>query len=77
MFEVFHRYDAFEHISPWEQRIYSRLLFDEALVPAERILAEVERRWGRWKMLAAHYLFEDLFWRRRHEPAPWLEELIR
>jgi len=77
MFEVFHRYDAFEHISPWEQRIYSRLLFDEELVPAERILAEVERRWGRWKMLAAHYLFEDLFWRRRHEPVPWLEELIR
>ena len=73
----FHRYDAFEHISPWEQKIYSRLLFDEELVPAEQILAEVERRWGRWKMLAAHYLFEDLFWRREHEPVPWLEELIR
>jgi len=73
----FHRYDAFEHISPWEQRIYSRLLFDEELVPAEQILAEVEQRWGRWKMLAAHYLFEDLFWRRKHEPVPWLEELIR
>jgi len=77
MFEVFHRYDAFEHVSPWEQRIYSRLLFDEELVPAEQILAEVEERWGRWKMLAAHYLFEDLFWRREHEPVPWLEELIR
>jgi 3-methyladenine DNA glycosylase/8-oxoguanine DNA glycosylase len=47
------------------------------LVPAEQILAEVERRWGRWKMLAAHYLFEDLFWRRQHAPVPWLEELIR
>jgi 3-methyladenine DNA glycosylase/8-oxoguanine DNA glycosylase len=77
VFEVFHRYDAFEHLSPWEQRIYSRLLFDEELVPAEQILAEVEERWGRWKMLAAHYLFEDLFWRREHEPVPWLEELIR
>jgi len=77
MFEVFHRFDAFEYISPWEQKIYSRLLFDEELVPAEQILAEVERRWGRWKMLAAHYLFEDLFWRREHEPVPWLEELIR
>jgi len=73
----FHRYDAFEHVSPWEQRIYSRLLFDEELVPAEQILAEVEQRWGCWKMLAAHYLFEDLFWRRKHEPVPWLEELIR
>ena len=77
MFEVFHRYDAFEHVSPWEQRIYSRLLFDEELVPAEQILAEVEGRWGCWKMLAAHYLLEDLFWRREHEPVPWLEELIR
>jgi 3-methyladenine DNA glycosylase/8-oxoguanine DNA glycosylase len=77
MFEVFHRNDAFDHISPWEQRIYSRLLFDQELVPAERILAEVERRWGRWKMLAAHYLFEDLFWRRVHTPVPWLEDLIR
>jgi 3-methyladenine DNA glycosylase/8-oxoguanine DNA glycosylase len=77
MFEVFHRYDAFEHISPWEQRIYSRLLFDEELVPSERILAEVAQRWGCWRMLAAHYLFEDLFWRREHEPVPWLEELIR
>ena len=77
MFGVFHRYDAFDHISPWEQRIYSRLLFDQELVPAEQILAEVEQRWGRWKMLAAHYLFEDLFWRRKHAPVPWLEELIR
>jgi len=73
----FHRYDAFEHISRWEQKIYSRLLFEQELVPAERILVEVERRWGCWKMLAAHYLFEDLFWRREHETLPWLEELIR
>jgi 3-methyladenine DNA glycosylase/8-oxoguanine DNA glycosylase len=77
MFGVFHRYDAFEYISPWEQKIYSRLLFDEPLVPGEQILAEVERRWGRWKMLAANYLFEDLFWRNQHEPVPWLSELIR
>lgn len=73
----FHRHDAFEYISPWEQKIYSRLLFDEELVPVNQILAEVEQRWGEWKMLAAHYLFEDLFWRRRHEPVPWLERLIR
>ncbi len=77
MFGNFHRHDAFEHISPWETKIYSRLLFEEELVPAGRILAEVDRRWGKWKMLAAHYLFEDLFWRRKHEPVPWLEDLIR
>ncbi len=77
MFGVFHRYDAFEYISPWEQKIYSRLLFDQPLVPSEQILAEVERRWGRWKMLAANYLFEDVFWRHQHEPLPWLAGLIR
>jgi 3-methyladenine DNA glycosylase/8-oxoguanine DNA glycosylase len=77
MFGVFHRYDAFEYISPWEQKIYSRLLFDQSLVPSEQILTEVERRWGRWKMLAANYLFEDVFWRHQQEPLPWLTELIR
>lgn len=77
MFADFHRYDAFEYISPWEQKIYSRLLFNQELVPSEQILSEVEHRWGRWKMLASHYLFEDLFWRHEHEPIPWLEKLIR
>ncbi len=27
LFEVFHHYDAFDAISPWEQKIYSKLLF--------------------------------------------------
>ena len=77
LFGQFKRYDAFETISPWEQKIYSRLLFDQDLVDAKLILAEVDQRWGAWKMLASHLLFEDLFWRRRNEPVPWLEELIR
>lgn len=77
LFGQFKRYDAFATVSPWEQKIYSRLLFNEELVDAGVILAEVERRWGRWKMLAAHLVFEDLFWQRRSQPVPWLEELIR
>jgi hypothetical protein len=24
-----------------------------------------------------HYIWEDLFWRRRNQSVPWLEELIR
>jgi len=28
-------------------------------------------------MLAAHYLFEDLFWQRKTQKIPWLEDLIR
>ena len=77
LFGQFKRYDAFETISPWEQKIFSRLMFDQELVEAKTILAEVDRRWGPWKMLAAHLLFEDLFWRRKHEDVPWLEALIR
>ena len=77
LFEVFHHYDALDYVSPWEQRIYSRLFFDEEMVPKGRIIDEAKRRWGRWRMLAAHYLFEDLFWRREHEPVEWLEKLIR
>ena len=77
LFEVLHRYDALDHVSPWEQRIYSRLFFGEELAPADRIIDEAKRRWGPWCMLAAHYLFEDLFWQRQHQPVPWLEELIR
>ncbi len=77
LFEVFKRYDAFEYISTWEQKIYSRLLFDQELVEKDTILDEVNARWGKWKMLAAHYLFEDLFWQRKNQNIPWLEELIR
>lgn len=77
LFQVFHRYEPFEHISPWEQKIFSRLLFGAELVEVPDILAEVDRRWGCWKMLAAHYLFEDLFWQRKTTSIPWLEDLIR
>jgi 3-methyladenine DNA glycosylase/8-oxoguanine DNA glycosylase len=77
LFGQFKRYDAFEYISPWEQKIYARILFNAEQAAPSAILNEVERRWGRWKMLAAHLLFEDLFWQRKHAPVPWLEELIR
>ncbi|MBE0699195.1 MAG: hypothetical protein IH586_19920 [Anaerolineaceae bacterium] len=77
LFGQFKRYDIFETIPPWEQKIYSRLLFNKELVDGTVILGEVERRWGCWKMLAAHLIFEDLFWQRRNLPVPWLEELIR
>lgn len=77
LFGQFRRYEVFETISPWEQKIYSRLLFEQELVDAKTILDEVQNRWGPWKMLAAHILFEDLFWQRKYAPVPWLEELIR
>jgi len=77
MFEVFKRYDVLDYISPWEQKIYSRLLFNKESVDVNKILSEITERWGKWKMLAIHYVFEDLFWQRKNEEIPWLEELIR
>jgi hypothetical protein len=28
-------------------------------------------------MLAVHYIWEDLFWKRKYEEVDWLEKLIR
>ncbi len=77
LFEVFHFYDAFDHLSSWEGKILSMLLFGKKIISAERIIAFTKKRWGQWRMLAVHYLFEDLFWRSKKEQIPWLEEKIR
>jgi len=80
LFDVYHQWDELNHVSPWEQKIYSRLFFDrdpEDPVPVDEILQTLDARYGEWKMLAVHYIWEDLFWRREHEPVPWLEALIR
>lgn len=79
LFDVFHHWDFFNHISPWEQKIYSKLFFDrnpENPVPIEKLLKHFER-FGKYKQLAVHYIWEDLFWKRKHEHIPWLEKEIR
>lgn len=79
LFDVFHQWDVFDHISPWEQKIYSKLFFDvdpENPVAVEQLLTYFER-YGAYQQLAVHYLWEDLWWRRKHEGVPWLEPLIR
>jgi len=77
LFETLHHYDTIEKIGPWEQKIYSRLLFNKELVPADTILQEIDKRYGKWKTLAMHYIFEDLFWKRKTQKIEWLEKLIR
>jgi 3-methyladenine DNA glycosylase/8-oxoguanine DNA glycosylase len=79
LIDVFHAFDELAHISPWEQRIYSRLLLGtsvEAPAPVEVLLDRIAR-WSPWRALALHYLWEDLFWRHRAEPIEWLAPLIR
>lgn len=77
--DVFHAFDEATHVSPWEQRIYSRLLLgrpvdDPASVPE---LQERIARFAPWRALALHYLWEDLFWRHATEGVDWLAPLIR
>jgi len=79
LFDVFHHWHFFDHVSPWEQKIYSKLFFDkdpEAPVPVAKILKHFER-YGDYKQLAVHYIWEDLWWKRKNEHVAWLEKLIR
>lgn len=79
LFDVFHHWDFFNHISPWEQKIYSKLFFDqdpEKPVSVEKLLKHFEK-YGKYKQLAVHYIWEDLWWQRKNRNVPWLEKLIR
>ncbi len=78
--DVFHHLDEMEHISPWEQKIYSKLFFDrgpEDPAPIEELMAYFNAHFAGYRMLAVHYFWEDLWWRRKNEPVEWLERLIR
>jgi 3-methyladenine DNA glycosylase/8-oxoguanine DNA glycosylase len=79
LFDVFHHWDFFNHISPWEQKIYSKLFFDrdpENPLPVKKLLKHFEK-YGKYKQLAVHYIWEDLFWKRKNKNIPWLEKEIR
>ncbi|OGD90940.1 hypothetical protein A3D81_00405 [Candidatus Curtissbacteria bacterium RIFCSPHIGHO2_02_FULL_40_17] len=78
LFDVFHHWDFFNHISPWEQKIYSKLFFNKDLknpAPILELLTFFER-FGEYKQLTVRYIWEDAWWRRKHEHIPWLEKLI-
>jgi len=76
LFEDFYFLDALETIPQWEQKILSRLLFNRELVPAKRIL-NFFKKYKPYEKLAFHYIWEDLFWRRKYEHIDWLEKEIR
>lgn len=76
--ESLHNYGIFEHVAPWQQKIYSRLIFNKELVPAEKIIKYIKTRWGEWAVLAASYIWEDIFWQRKQgKKIEWLEKEIR
>lgn len=80
MFDAFHHWDCLRNISPWEQKIYTRIFFnkdhEKELVTVTKMLKRFEK-WGKWKALAVHYVWEDIWWKRRNEHILWLEKLIR
>ena len=79
LFDVFHHWDFFNHVSPWEQKIYSKLFFNkdpENPVSVGEIL-KYFKKFGEYKQLAVHYVWEDLWWKRKNENIPWLEKLVR
>lgn len=76
LFEYFYFLDALETIPPWEQKIMSRLIFNKKLVPKGKILRFFEK-YRPYQKLAFHYLWEDLFWKRKHQHIEWLEREIR
>jgi len=77
LLEDFYHSDAFETVPPWEQKILSRLLFNKPLVSVEKILRYADKKWGKWKKLAIHYIWEDIFWKRKTKHIDWLEKEIR
>jgi len=76
LFEDFYFLDSLETIPPWEQKIFSKLLFNKELVPVKEILNFFKKFKG-FEKLAFHYMWEDLFWKRKHKHIEWLEKEIR
>jgi len=77
LFEDFYHCDALETIPPWEQKIMSKLLFNKKLVSTNKILNFFRKRYKGWEKLAFHYIWEDIFWKRKTQHIDWLEKEIR
>jgi 3-methyladenine DNA glycosylase/8-oxoguanine DNA glycosylase len=76
-FETFHRYDLLKHVPPWERKIFAKVLYGQEMIDETQILRDAAHRWGNYRTLALHYIFEDLFWRHSRRAIPWLAKLIR
>jgi len=77
---VFHYLDELQHISPWEQKIYSKLFFDRDPndpIPADEMIKFMTDHYSGYRAIAIHYFWEDLFWQWKFGKADWLNEFIR
>lgn len=55
----------------------SRLIFKKKMVSVEKILRFFREYYSGWEKLAFHYIWENIFWQRKHERKEWLEKEIR
>ncbi|MFH1235561.1 MAG: hypothetical protein V1685_01310, partial [Parcubacteria group bacterium] len=46
LFEAFHHFDTFEHIAPWQGKIYSRLFYGKKTISTNRIRKDILKRYG-------------------------------
>ena len=78
---IFHRFGYLNKISPWEQKIYTKIFwnkdFNKELVSTEIMLSYFKKQFGEWQRLAIHYVWEDLWWQRKYKKITWLEKEIR
>ncbi len=65
------------HVAPGNKKVYWRLLYNRRLVPARKIIKDLNQRYGDYGSLAVNYVCEDLLWRHRREPISWLQKEIR
>lgn len=77
LFEALHHCDTFDHIAPWQQKICTRLFYHQTDISADKIRADIQKQYGKYSMLAVHYIWEDIFWKRKHKHIAWLEKEIR
>lgn len=77
LFEDFYHCDVLETIPPWEQKIFSKLIFNKKLVSDKKLLDFFKKRYKGWEKLASHYIWEDIFWKRKTHQIDWLEKEIR
>ena len=79
MVDIFHRWDFLENISPWEGKILSKIIFDTEIEKpvSEKKLLKFFETYGKYKALACHYIWEDIFWKRKTQKIDWLEKEIR
>ncbi|GAG66576.1 unnamed protein product [marine sediment metagenome] len=57
--DVFYHLDELNYISPWEQKIYSKLFFNQdpdKPVSVDKLLKFFDKRFSKYKTLAVHYI---------------------